>query len=268
MQEMTEEERKVDWDRALKQWLGLYQFLASQGIVYLLPSQTDLQDQTYVANIGVILPHTKEEIAVVSNFYSAIRRGETAVGDTFFKSMGFQTIIAPEYFEGEADLKHLRDNIYFGSHGIRTSKEALDWFSETYDMKVIPIKAVDEYRYHLDCTLFVLGPDKVLFCTEGHDKETIRSIEQVAEIIPADIELVKNVAFLNNVKCGSYVLCDTTIEEVDKTDSLYGFEKKKLEELEKICSNNNLELKAFEWGEFDKSGAALSCSVMRLNYPI
>src|SRR5262249_39581870 len=64
MRKLSDEERRIDRPRAMQQWLRLYRFLASNGMVYLLPSQAHLPEQTYVANLGIVLPHTPEPVAV------------------------------------------------------------------------------------------------------------------------------------------------------------------------------------------------------------
>ena len=53
---------------------------------------------------------------------------------------------------------------------------------------------------------------------------------------------------------------------IDETDELYQLEAAKIATLEKICSNNGMEPVCFNLSEFMKSGALLSCMVMKLNY--
>lgn len=265
MRKLTPEQRRVDKDRALRQWLRLYHFLASKGLVYLLPSREGLQDQTFVANLGIVLPHLKEDVVVVSNFRSEPRRGETAVGYEFFKSMNLTTVIAPEYFEGEADLKYLRDNIYFGAHGMRTSMEALEWFRQSYDMEIIPIKLYDEHLYHLDCVVLPLSAERVILCAEVCSPETIRAIERVADIIAIEYDLA-NRGLTNSIRCGNHILCDSHIEDLKQSDALYQIEHNKIAKLNQICAQYGFEPVIFNLSEFYKSGAMLSCMVMHLTY--
>ena len=266
MLDLADAERGVDFAAALDEWLELYHFLGERGLVYVLPSQEGLQDLPYVSNLAIVLPHLKDEVAVIANFQTEPRRGETAVGQSFFRSMGFETIVAPKYFEGEADLKYLRDNIYFGAHGMRTSLDTLDWFRDNFDMQVIPIKIRNPYMYHLDCVLFPLSKETVIVCTEVCEKEEIRAIEQVAEIIDIEHD-IGQLAFTNLVRCQDYILGDTFIKDFTPGDEWYDLEKKKQAKIESICAAQGLELKQFYLGEFYKSGAALSCLVLPLNYP-
>ncbi len=160
---MSASERDIRLDRAIAQFLDLYKHIARQAVVYLLPSRPGLQDQTYVSNLGVVLPHCEEDTVIISRFRSQPRVGEAGVGADFFRLMNFAVERPPEsvdaepvYFEGEADLKHIRGNLYIGAHGMRTSRNALSWAAERFGMQVIPFQITDPYLYHLDCCIFRL----------------------------------------------------------------------------------------------------------------
>lgn len=262
MRELAPEQRVIDRGKALDQWNELYAFLASQGLVYLVPSVAGLQDQVFVANLALRLHHLHGTV-VVSNFRSPPRMGETPVGYDFFKTHGFETVIAPPYFEGEADLKYLRDNIYLGAHGIRSSIEALDWFRETYDMDVVPVELTDGRLYHLDCVLFPLTPTHVMLCPDFLGRETVARIERVAEIVPIPLAVAGS-ATTNCVRSGDTLLSDSHIETLSASDPSYAEERAKLDVLETIASRYGFEFQFFNLSEFDKSGAALSCHVMHL----
>jgi len=117
MTDMKDDKRQPDFVRAAVQFLAVYQNISAEGLVYLLPTPqgAELQDLMYTANLGIVLDHLPDKnTVVVSNFASVPRRGETPVGVKFFEDMGYNVHIAPTKFEGEAELKHLYDNIYVG----------------------------------------------------------------------------------------------------------------------------------------------------------
>ena len=105
MNELSPEERIIDRDKALFQFMELYGFLSRHAIVYLLPSYPGLQDQTYVANLGIVLPHTEEKTVVISNYRSEPRRGESDIGREFFKLMNFTIKEAPPLFRRRGRFK-------------------------------------------------------------------------------------------------------------------------------------------------------------------
>ena len=143
MEDRSPSEREICLERAIEQFLRLYKHVAQHAMVYLLPSTPGLQDQPYVSNLGAVLPHRQEDTVIISRFRSAPRVGEDAVGADFFKLMNFTVERPPEtfeaepvYFEGEADLKHIHGNFYVGGHGLRTSRNALNWAAERFEMEI------------------------------------------------------------------------------------------------------------------------------------
>jgi len=265
MQELTDEELQINRPKAYKQFMDLYNFMSGQSLVYLLPSEGNFQDQVYVANLGLQLPHiTDSNKILLSNFTSDPRKGEEWVGKHFFEMMGYETFISPYKWEGEADIKHLYDNVYIGGYGIRSNIKTYEWMEENFGMEIIKVAMTDEYLYHLDCSIFPLNESQTLVATELFDQEELSMIEKHTEIIPVDTEDAL-CGMTNSVRMGNMILCASNITELKKTDEFYEGEKHKIESLEKICSNAGMEPVIFNLSEYMKSGAMLSCMVMHLN---
>jgi N-dimethylarginine dimethylaminohydrolase len=265
MQELTDEELSVNRPKAYKQFMDLYQFMAGGSLVYLLPSEGNFQDQVYVANLGIHLPHIKNDNQILlSNFTSDPRKGEELVGEKFFNQMGYKTAISPYKWEGEADLKYLYGNKYIGGYGIRSNIKTYEWMEENYNMDIIKVAMVDEYLYHLDCSIFPLNTDQTIICTELFDEEEITEIEKHTEIIDISADDALG-GLTNSVRYGNMVLCASNISELKRTHEYYDAEKHKLATLEKICSDAGMEPVIFNLSEYMKSGAMLSCMVMHLN---
>jgi N-dimethylarginine dimethylaminohydrolase len=158
MEDASDEELELDREEAYTQWVDLYNILAAGALVYLLPSEGNYQDQTYVTNLGLVLPHLVDrEVVLLSRFRAKGRAGEEQVGEKFFTSMGYEPIQSPYDWEGEGETKFLRDNIYFGGHGIRSDPRVYGWMRENFAMNIIELREPDEYLYHLDTTLFPLS---------------------------------------------------------------------------------------------------------------
>lgn len=265
MQELSDEELQINRPKAYKQFMDLYNFMSGQSLVYLLPTEGNFQDQVYVANLGLQLPHIENENHILlSNFTSDPRKGEELVGEKFFQQMGYKTRNSPFKWEGEADIKHLYDNVYIGGYGIRSNIKTYEWMEENFDMNIIKVAMVDEYLYHLDCSIFPLNHDKTLVCTELYDPEEIKQIEQHTEIIDVDVDDALG-GMTNSVRLGNMILCASNIAELKKSHEYYEGEKHKIESLEKICANEGMEPVIFNLSEYMKSGAMLSCMVMHLN---
>ena len=265
MKEMSEKELELNRPKAYKQFMDLYNFMAGQSLVHVLPSEGNFQDLVYVANLGLHLPHICDDNHILlSNYTSPPRQGEEYVGEKFFNQMGYKTTISPYKWEGEADIKYLYDNVYIGGYGIRSDIKTYKWMEENFDMNVIKVKMVDEYMYHLDCSIFPLNPDKTMVCTELYDTLELRQIEKHTEIIDIDVE-DSMYGMANSVRLGNMILCASNISELKKSHEYYEGEKHKIESLEKICANEGMEPVIFNLSEYMKSGAMLSCMVMHLN---
>jgi N-dimethylarginine dimethylaminohydrolase len=266
MEELEDDERQLDYDTAFTQFLELYNYISAGALVYLLPSQGQFQDQVYVANLGLCLPHLKDQnVVLLSNYKSEPRIGEDKVGRNFFKMMKYQIYQPPTTWEGEADLKYLRDNIYIGGYGIRTDPRTYKWMAEHFDMEIIPVLMDDEYLYHFDCLCFPLTNEKVMLGTKLLDPKDVKRIEKVAEIIDVPTDCCYN-GITNSVRLENLIMCASDIASIEKQDNRYQEELKKVEFLNRVCAANGMEAVLFNLSEFTKSGAMLSCCVMHLNF--
>jgi len=269
MTDMKPEERKIDRERYLTQFLDLYEILSGLSVVYLAPTAKGLQDHVYFTNAGMYLPHLNEDIFILSNFTAEGRAAETEFNKKWFELLGYKTIMPPYKFEGEAELKYLRDNIYFGGYGIRTDLRALQWIEENFGAKIIPVKETDPYLYHLDCSIFPLNKENIICYVDGVVKaagrKILKSIEKVANIFPVD----RNDALCgicNSIRATEVVINASPIEYMKKTDKYYEEERNKNDKLIKICRKVGLEPIFIDLSEAMKGGALLSCCVLHLNY--
>lgn len=267
MTEYTAEQRQVDHRKGLVQWLDLYNFMAADSLVYLLPTtaQSGLQDQVFTANLGFVPEHLpRRDTAIVSRFTSPPRKGETPFGMRFFEAMGYRTVLAPFCFEGEAEIKHLHDNVYLGGYGERSDAQVYAWMEQEFGMRVIPVHEVDPHLYHLDCTIFPLSHDETIVCTEMFTPEEVRTIEQVTNVVDVSADIAFN-GICNSVRMHNLILNASNIHDLKAGADDYALEIAKNRKLEDICAERGHEPVFFNLSEYMKSGALLSCLVMHLN---
>jgi len=268
MEDLSSDKRQPDFRRAAVQFLELYRYMAAAGaLVYVLPTPrgADLQDLMYTANLGIVLEHLpRQNTVVISNFASPPRRGETPVGVNFFKSMGYEIHVPPTKFEGEAELKHLHDNVYVGGYGIRSENETYDWMERNFDMRIVRLRLTDPYLYHLDCLVFPITSENTLVCTELFEQEEIAALEKVTNVIPVSADECYS-GICNSVRMPSVVLNSSHIQDLKAGTEDYEIEIQKNRKLEDVAANLALEVSYFNLSEYHKSGALLSCMVMHLN---
>lgn len=241
---------KYNYSIAFKQFMGLYNYLAKDNLVYLLPSKGNYQDQVFVANLGCYLPHS--DLMLVSNFTSEPRQGEDKIGLEFLSMMGYTVLQPRTKFEGEADLKYLRDNLFIGGYGIRTDKGTYSLIQDVSDTNVVTIEMNDPKLYHFDCMFLPLTTHKALVATRAIKPNDLRKIERLVEVIDVPGDHLYD-AWTNCVVLGNKVLYGPATPELGKEFS-YFIEK------------HDFEPVTIDLSEFEKSGAALSCMVLHLNY--
>lgn len=254
-------------DRAYSQFMSLYSFIASNAIVYLLPSTYPFQDLPYVANIGMVLPHIKERnIFVASNYTSPPRIGEETIAIRMFEMMRYNVYRSPFKWEGEAELKWIGDKNYIGGYGIRSQYEAFDWFASTFDMNIIKVRMKDKYHYHLDCLVFPVDAQNTMIMTFLLEPEEIKQIEKYTNIIDVPSKFYTMTA-TNNVRLYDYILSLDPMTIIDhRNNDEYTKAKELVAFLESVAHKLNMEVVFFNLSEFGKSGAALSCLVMNVNW--
>jgi N-dimethylarginine dimethylaminohydrolase len=247
------EHREIDHPRASRQFELLYQYLAREAVVYLLPPEGDFQDRPYVANLGCYLPHlTDRNVILLANFRSSPRIGEEKAACKFFHALDYEVYQPECFWEGEADLKHLRDNIYLGGYGIRSEATAHDWMEDNFEMDVLSIPMNDSWLFHLDCLIFVMGPECLLVGTQALRGSTVRELEKRAELVDVPARFLYS-GITNCLKLHDQVLCARPVNSNSRSF------------LEKVCLKRDLEPVFFDLREFDKSGADLSSLIMHLN---
>lgn len=247
----------VDVKRAMKQYRRIRNVLNALGVKVLeIPSVKGLQDQTYVANIGIAI----EPYIILANYKAPGREGEVAPAKKFFEGLGYETIQPPYDFEGEADLKKILPGVYFGGYGKFTDPKALDWIQERTGAHIVRLKETSDQLYHLDCSLFVVDSSNVLVTKAGLDKKARAALELYANVIetPADIATT---GITNGVKIPHkrIYLSGTFQPETP------GY-RKAMEWLLETFDKFGYTVVLLDTDEADKSGADLSCMVMHLDF--
>lgn len=267
MTDLDDTRRQPDYKRAAVQFLELYRYLAAESLVHIIPTprEASLQDQIYTANLGIVLEHLEDKnTVVISNFTSEPRRGETQVGVEFFRQMGYNVWVPPAKFEGEAELKHLHENVYVGGYGIRSEKETYGWMEENFNMQVVKLRLTDPYLYHLDCLVFPINRESTLVCTGLLEPEEVAELEKVTNIIDVSVDEAYS-GICNSARLPKVVCNSSHIQELKKGTEDYQREVQKNRKLEDVAADLALEVSYFNLSEFHKSGALLSCMVMHLN---
>jgi len=178
--------------------------------------------------------------------------------------MGYVTYNSPYKFEGEAELKHLYDNVYVGGYGIRSDVKIYLWLENNFDMKIIKLQEVDKYLYHLDTTIFPVNRKETFVCTKMYTKTELKELAHYTNIINVSVDDCFS-GICNSVRLYNIILNASHIDELKIGTESYKFELHKNRTLVDIATELGCEVRFFNLSEFLKGGALLSCLVMHLN---
>lgn len=269
MQEMAKKKGKdgikVDKDKAMSQFKNMYELFTDYAIIYLIPPRPGLQDQIYTSSAGMVLPHMEDKICILPAFRANGRYGEQKEDRDFLEKLEYVCDAPPFFFEGEAECKWVRDNIYIGGFGQRSDTRVYAWMEQKYNMEIIRVEETDPHLYHLDCSVFPLDPQHIMLGNQVLLPADVKKIEKVAEVIPVSKKSAY-AGICNSVRLGYTIFNCSNIEELEKGTEDYDVEKQKNIDLETICSKFGLELVFINLSEIMKSGAMMSCCILHLTY--
>jgi len=149
---------EVDKSRAIQQWEKLKTTFEKLNIqIEVIEAREDLPDMVFAANHALRI----QDGYLMANMKSKERKEEIPVFRKFYESKGYNihadTVLNGEPFEGMGDAIWSNGNkALFCGYGQRTSEKAvhyiIDYFS---NVKIHPLRLIDERFYHLDTCLTV-----------------------------------------------------------------------------------------------------------------
>lgn len=248
----------VDKPRALRQYERAKRLIEALGATVLeIPPVKGAQDQEFTANIAVAI----DPYIILANYKAPGRAIEVPPANAFFRSLGYQTVQPPTYFEGEADLKRLNDKIYIGGYGQFSDARTYDWIEQLTGVQIVRVRETNAKLYHLDCSLMPLDEETIIASPEGLDAASMRALEHIAHVIPVPKGLAA-AGVTNGIKITEkkvYLSGALAVEQ-----PAY---RKAVEWLLDTLDQFGYVVTFLDTDAVDPSGADLSCTVMRLTFP-
>src|SRR5437667_1518963 len=175
--------------------------------------------------------------------------------------MGYDVQGHPVNLEREDALNDLQDDLYVGGYGIRSERETYDWMEATFDMRIIKVKLVDPYLYHLDCLVFPMTRENTLVCTELLEKDAVAEIEKVTNVIDVSVDDCYS-GICNSVRLPKTVLHSSHIHDLKLGTEAYKRAAHKNRQLEDIAATFALEVSYFNLREFHQTRHLMSSMTM------
>lgn len=158
---------------AQKQWLNLRktikEFLGLK-IISLKPDKS-LPDMVFTTD-QIISLNGK---LIKANFAFSQRRKESVIAAQFLRRKGCQVVDLPKKAFCEGGDFILFQNLILAGYGFRTKKESHQLVEKIAGKKVVSLKLVNPYLYHLDTALFATE-EGIVFCPEAFSEKSRKKI--------------------------------------------------------------------------------------------
>ena len=214
--------RPADPERAARQWYDLYRALTegAGATVELMEPVPGLPDLAFAANAGLVHGGT----FVRSNFRFKERAREEPVWEAWFASQGFRVATLPQgqKFEGEGDAFIVGGTLFAG-YRFRSHPAAHRTLGRLLDKRVVSLKLVDPFFYHLDTCFCPLGPDRVMYYPQAFSEASRRCIEkQFPQRIAVSAHEARRFV-CNSIVIGDRVIANRGCPEAEEALATWGY---------------------------------------------
>ncbi len=252
-----EQAEPADVPRALNQWDRTAHIMEAFGVeLFEIPPTKGCQDAIYTANIGISI----EPYIILANYKAEGRACEVPPAKKFFENLGYNCIQPPFYFEGEADLKLWKKGVYFGGHGLFSTKEAYQWISDKTGVNIIPVEEINPKSFHLDCSLLVVDEENFMVTRKGLSPESIKILQKCGNVIFTP-EGLETTGCTNGVLIPEKRIYMSGAFNPEQKDY-----QKAMEFLLETMDKFGYTVVFTDVDTYNASGADLSCSIMHLTF--
>ncbi len=229
---MANQVGQVDKIEANNEW-GLVKSLFDQiGMkIHVIEDQDGLPDMVFCANQSLpFVDENGKRHVVMSIMHADQRKDEVPYIEQWYRQHGYEIHYLDENkiddFEGCGDaIWHTGKRMLWGGYGYRSSIEAYEMISDTFDVPVIALELVDESFYHLDTCLCVLDEKTALIYPEAFTDEGLDLINKVFENVIHASKYEAEKLFACNASCpdGRNVIIQQGCTDVNKNLRDAGF---------------------------------------------
>lgn len=233
---------------AQTQWNALQQIYFDLGLNILqVPASEMHPDMVFTAN--QLLPfkdpqNNLEQSFILSHMATAERAGEVIFFKNWATERGYKTYqlnIGP--FEGMGDALWSQDeSLLFLGHGYRTHRDVAVELEKITEKKIVTLKLISPYFYHLDTCLAIIDQETCAYVKEAFDKESLEKLNKYFKnLIEIPFEEAKK--FLAcNLFCpdGKTIIIDQQNKETIARLSDFDFDIKKVDTSEFLKSGGSV----------------------------
>lgn len=229
---MTDQVGQVDKLEANNEWELVRTLFDQIGIeVHVIEDQEGLPDMVFCANQSLpFIDEGGKRHVFMSIMHADQRKDEVPYIEQWYRQHGYEMHYLDEDkiddFEGCGDaIWHTGKRLLWGGYGYRSSIDAYETISDTFDVPVIALELVDESFYHLDTCLCVLDEKTALIYPEAFTDEGLALINNVFDKVIHSSKYEAEKLFACNASCpdGRNVIIQQGCTDVNKNLRDAGF---------------------------------------------
>ncbi|HKL18893.1 MAG TPA: arginine deiminase-related protein [Halalkalibaculum sp.] len=193
---------------ARNEWNVLKSTFEQIGInVHVIEGEEGLPDMVFCANQSLpFIGESGDKHVFMSIMHDDERKEEVPYIEQWYRQNGYEIHYLDENeiddFEGCGDaIWHTGRRLLWGGYGYRSSVQAYESISETFELPVIALELVDEDFYHLDTCFCVLDDSSVLIYPEAFTDEGLELIDSVFETVIKASKYEATKLFACNATC-------------------------------------------------------------------
>lgn len=229
---MNDQVGKVDKVEANNEWDLVRSLFEQIGLeVHVLEDQEGLPDMVFCANqsLPFVDKNNKRQV-FMSIMHADERKKEVPFIEQWYRRKGYEIHYLDEEniqdFEGCGDgIWHIGKRLLWGGYGYRSSHDAYDTISETFDVPVLALELVDDSFYHLDTCFCVLDEHTALIYPPAFTEKGLELINSVFDTVIQASEYEAKKLFACNATCpdGKNVIIQQGCTDVNKNLRDAGF---------------------------------------------
>jgi N-dimethylarginine dimethylaminohydrolase len=217
---------------AQNEWNVLKSTFEQVGIkVHVIEGEEGLPDMVFCANQSLpFISESGDKHVFMSIMHADERKEEVPFIERWYRQNGYEIHYLDENkiddFEGCGDaIWHTGRRLLWGGYGYRSSVQAYESISKTFEVPVIALELVDEDFYHLDTCFCVLDDSTVLIYPDAFTEEGLRLINTVFETVINASKYEATKLFACNATCpdGKNVIIQQGCTDVNKNLRDAGF---------------------------------------------
>ncbi|MGM0546493.1 MAG: dimethylarginine dimethylaminohydrolase family protein [Bacteroidota bacterium] len=229
---MADQVGKVDKIEANNEWeLVRSLFDQIEMNIHVIEDQEGLPDMVFCANQSLpYIDKNGKRHVFMSIMHADERKDEVPYIEQWYRQNGYEINYLDEEkisdFEGCGDaIWHTGKRLLWGGYGYRSSLEAYETISNTFDVPVLALELVDESFYHLDTCFCVLDEKTALIYPEAFTDEGMAMINKIFDKVIHASKYEAEELFACNASCpdGRNVIIQQGCTDVNKNLRDAGF---------------------------------------------